>query len=548
MNNPLLTKKITFRKQAREKLKEGVDELADAVKVTLGPKGRNVVIERKFGPPKVTKDGVSVAKEVFLADPIANMGAQMIKQAAGKTADLAGDGTTTATLLAQYIVREGMIAIEEGKHNPIDIKRGIDAAVEFVVKKIKEMAVPIADDVNKIRQIATISSNNDDFLGDLIAQAYDKIGSKGVITAEYSENEETTMKITEGMLIDKGYIAPQFSTNPEKLFCEYEQPLFLLYSRKLSTMDDLIKILETVKQNNRALVIICEDMDGEALASLIVNKLRGGLKVVAVRAPGMGAFKREILEDIAILTGGVVFGDDSGSMLDSFTGDDFGAAMRVKIDKDSCTIIGGQGEEAALKLRIGALEQQITDCTNSIEKERLEIRLAKLATGVAVLKVGANSEVELQEKKDRVDDALAAVKAAVTEGTVPGGGIAYLKIATGAVVIPDVKGINDSFREGFKILIEAIKNPITQILENSGLEAPDIIHQVLLKQEQNYGYNAKMDEYGDMYEQGVIDPAKVARVALENAASVATMVLITECSMNLIPEINMTLSPAMGGQ
>jgi chaperonin GroEL len=535
-----MAKQVLFNVDARDGLKRGVDALANAVKVTLGPKGRNVVIDRKFGSPTITKDGVSVAKEVELEDAIENMGAQMVKEVASKTADIAGDGTTTATVLAQAIVTAGLKNVAAGA-NPMDLKRGIDKAVAQVVKTLKEQSKEVGSDNKKIEQVATISANNDEVIGKLIADAMEKVGKDGVITVEEAKGTETEVKTVEGMQFDRGYLSPYFVTNPEKMETELDAPHILIYDKKISNMKELLPVLEPVAQSGKPLLIIAEDVDGEALATLVVNKLRGSLKIAAVKAPGFGDRRKAMLEDIAILTGGTVISEERGFKLDNATIDMLGTAEKVSIDKDNTTIINGAGSEDDIKARIGQIKAQIETTTSDYDKEKLQERLAKLSGGVAVLYIGAASEVEMKEKKDRVDDALHATRAAVEEGIVAGGGVAYIRAIEG---LDGVEGANADETTGIQIVKRAIEEPLRQIVANAGGEG-SIIVQKVREGKDDYGYNARTEVYENLIGAGVIDPTKVSRVALENAASVSSMLLTTECLLAEIPEEKP--APAMPG-
>jgi chaperonin GroEL len=539
-----MAKDIKFNIEARDLLKKGVDELANAVKVTLGPKGRNVVIDRKFGAPHITKDGVSVAKEIELADPAANMGAQMVKEVASKTGDDAGDGTTTATVLAQSIVNVGLKNVTAGA-NPMDLKRGIDKAVQAVVANIKEQSEIIGEDSNKIQQVAQISANNDKKIGDLIADAFKAVTKEGVITVEEAKGTETHVKVVEGMQFDRGYISPYFVTDGDKMEADLDNPFVLLYDKKISTMKDLMPVLEPAAQAGRPLMIIAEDVEGEALATLVVNRLRGSLKVAAVKAPGFGDRRKEMLEDIAILTGGVVISEEKGMKLEQATLEMLGQCEKITIDKENTTIVNGIGDKGAIDNRVAQIKTLIANSTSDYDKEKLQERLAKLAGGVAVLYVGAASEVEMKEKKDRVDDALSATRAAVEEGIVPGGGVAYIR-ATEA--LDGLKGENDDETTGIEIVRRAIEEPLRQIVANAGGEGAVVVDKVNAG-EADYGYNARTGEYQNLFEAGVIDPAKVSRVALENAASIAGMFLTTECVLIDEPEETpaMPAAPGMGG-
>ncbi len=518
-----MAKEIKFDIESRDALKRGVDALANAVKVTLGPKGRNVVIEKSFGAPHVTKDGVSVAKEIELEDKVENMGAQMVKEVASKTNDIAGDGTTTATVLAQAIVREGLKNVAAGA-NPMDLKRGIDKAVTAVVENLKSQSQVVGDSSEKIKQVAAISANNDDTIGSLIAEAYGKVGKEGVITVEEAKGTDTTVDVVEGMQFDRGYQSPYFVTNPEKMVAELENPYILLVEKKISSMKELLPVLEPVAQAGKSLLIISEEVEGEALATLVVNKLRGSLKIAAVKAPGFGDRRKAMLEDIAILTGGQVISEERGFTMDNATLEMLGTAEKVTIDKDNTTIVNGGGDEAQIKGRVNQIKAQMETTTSDYDREKLQERLAKLAGGVAVLYVGAASEVEMKEKKDRVDDALHATRAAVEEGIVPGGGVALVR----SISALNIDGANQDETTGIKIVKRAIEEPLRQIVANAGGEGSVIVAKVA-DGIGDFGYNAKNDEYVNMYEAGIIDPTKVVRVALENAASVAGMLLTTEC-------------------
>ena len=518
-----MAKEIKFDIESRDALKRGVDALANAVKVTLGPKGRNVVIEKSFGAPHVTKDGVSVAKEIELEDRVENMGAQMVKEVASKTNDIAGDGTTTATVLAQAIVREGLKNVAAGA-NPMDLKRGIDKAVLAVVENLKTQSQAVGDSSEKIKQVASISANNDDTIGTLIAEAFGKVGKEGVITVEEAKGTDTTVDVVEGMQFDRGYQSPYFVTNPEKMVAELENPYILLVEKKISSMKELLPVLEPVAQAGKSLLIISEEVEGEALATLVVNKLRGSLKIAAVKAPGFGDRRKAMLEDIAILTGGQVISEERGFTMENATLDMLGTAEKIVIDKDNTTIVNGAGDEAQIKGRVSQIKAQMESTTSDYDKEKLQERLAKLAGGVAVLYVGAASEVEMKEKKDRVDDALHATRAAVEEGIVPGGGVALVR----AISAINVEGSNLDETTGIKIVKRAIEEPLRQIVANAGGEGSVIVAKVS-EGTGDFGFNAKTDEYVNMYEAGIIDPTKVVRVALENAASVSGMLLTTEC-------------------
>ena len=531
-----MAKEIKFDIESREALKRGVDALANAVKVTLGPKGRNVVIEKSFGAPHVTKDGVSVAKEIELEDRVENMGAQMVKEVASKTNDIAGDGTTTATVLAQAIVREGLKNVAAGA-NPMDLKRGIDKAVTAVVENLKSQSQSVGDSSEKIKQVASVSANNDETIGSLIAEAFGKVGKEGVITVEEAKGIDTTVDVVEGMQFDRGYQSPYFVTNPEKMVAELENPYILLVEKKISSMKELLPVLEPVAQAGKSLLIICEEVEGEALATLVVNKLRGSLKIAAVKAPGFGDRRKAMLEDIAILTGGTVISEERGFTMENATLEMLGTAEKVVIDKDNTTLVNGGGDEAQIKGRVSQIKAQMETTTSDYDKEKLQERLAKLAGGVAVLYVGAASEVEMKEKKDRVDDALHATRAAVEEGIVPGGGVALVR---SIAALANLKGDNQDQDTGIKIIKRAIEEPLRQIVANAGGEGSVIVAKVT-EGAGDFGFNAKTDEYVNMYEAGIIDPTKVVRVALENAASVSGMLLTTEC---VITEVK-SAEPAM---
>ncbi|WP_300670095.1 chaperonin GroEL [Soonwooa sp.] len=519
-----MAKEIKFDIESRDALKRGVDALANAVKVTLGPKGRNVVIEKSFGAPHVTKDGVSVAKEIELEDRVENMGAQMVKEVASKTNDIAGDGTTTATVLAQAIVREGLKNVAAGA-NPMDLKRGIDKAVIAVVENLKSQSQEVGDSSEKIKQVASISANNDDTIGSLIAEAFGKVGKEGVITVEEAKGTDTTVDVVEGMQFDRGYQSPYFVTNPEKMLAELENPYILLVEKKISSMKELLPVLEPIAQGGKSLLIISEEVEGEALATLVVNKLRGSLKIAAVKAPGFGDRRKAMLEDIAILTGGTVISEEQGFTMDNVTLEMLGTAEKVQIDKDNTTIVNGGGDEAKIKGRVAQIKAQMETTTSDYDREKLQERLAKLAGGVAVLYVGAASEVEMKEKKDRVDDALHATRAAVEEGIVAGGGVALVRAIAS---LNALNGENADENTGIKIVKRAIEEPLRQIVANAGGEGSVIVAKVA-EGNGDFGYNAKTDEYVNMLEAGIIDPTKVTRVALENAASVSGMLLTTEC-------------------
>lgn len=519
-----MAKEIKFNIKAREELKNGVDALADAVKVTLGPKGRNVIIEKKFGAPHITKDGVTVAREVELEDPFQNMGAQLVKEVASKTGDQAGDGTTTATVLAQAIVNVGLKNVTAGA-NPMDLKRGIDKAVSAVVENIKSQAQEVDDDISKIENVARVSANNDEEIGRLIAEAMEKVKKEGVITVEEAKGTETSVDVVEGMQFDRGYISPYFVTNSEKMECEMDSPYILLYDKKISNLKDMLPILEAVAQSGRPLLIIAEDVDNEALATLVVNRLRGSLKICAVKAPSFGDRRKEMLEDIAVLTGGTVVSEVKGMQLAQATINDLGTAEKVSVNKDNTTIVNGAGSKDAIASRVNQIKAQIETTTSNYDKEKLQERLAKLAGGVAVLYIGAPSEVEMKEKKDRVDDALSATRAAIAEGIVPGGGVAYIRSLS---VLDELKGDNDDENTGIAIIRRAIEEPMRQIMENAGVEGAVILQKVK-DGKGDFGYNARTDQFENFFETGVIDPAKVTRVALENASSIAGMFLTTEC-------------------
>ncbi|MDP4284161.1 MAG: chaperonin GroEL [Bacteroidota bacterium] len=537
-----MSKQIFFDIEARNKMKKGVDTLANAVKVTLGPKGRNVVIEKKFGAPSVTKDGVTVAKEIELSDPIENMGAQMVKEVASKTADVAGDGTTTATVLAQSIISEGLKNVAAGA-NPMDLKRGIDKAVIAVVKHLKKQSVSVGDNTNKIEQVASISANNDESIGKLIAQAMIKVGKEGVITVEEAKGTDTTVEVVEGMQFDRGYVSPYFVTNSEKMEADLENPYILIYDKKISAMKDILHILEKVAQSGRPLLIISEDLEGEALATLVVNKLRGTIKVAAVKAPGFGDRRKEMLQDLAVLTKGTVISEDQGYKLDGVDLTHLGEATAVTIDKDNTTIVGGKGVKKDIAARVNQIKAQIESTTSDYDKEKLQERLAKLSGGVAVLYVGAPSEVEMKEKKDRVDDALHATRAAVEEGIVPGGGVAYIRAIES---LENLKGENEDETTGIQIVRRAVEEPLRQIVINSGIEG-SIVVQKIKEGKKDYGFNARTEVYENLLAAGVIDPTKVTRIALENAASIAGMLLTTECVISDKPEKDKAGMPQGGG-
>ena len=540
-----MAKEIKCNIKAREELKNGVDALADAVKVTLGPKGRNVIIEKKFGAPHITKDGVTVAREVELEDPFQNMGAQLVKEVASKTGDQAGDGTTTATVLAQAIVNVGLKNVAAGA-NPMDLKRGIDKAVSAVVEGIKAQSQEVDDDIEKIENVARVSANNDEKIGALIAEAMKKVKKEGVITVEEAKGTETTVDVVEGMQFDRGYISPYFVTNSEKMECEMDSPYILLYDKKISNLKELLPILESVAQSGRPLLIIAEDVDNEALATLVVNRLRGSLKICAVKAPGFGDRRKEMLEDIAILTGGTVISEVKGMQLAQATAQDLGTADKVTVNKDNTIIVNGAGSKQAIADRVNQIKAQIETTTSNYDKEKLQERLAKLAGGVAVLYIGAASEVEMKEKKDRVDDALSATRAAIAEGIVPGGGVAYIRCLDR---LDELKGDNDDENTGIAIIRRAIEEPLRQIVANAGVEGAVIVQKVK-EGNGDFGYNARTDSFENFFATGVIDPAKVTRVALENAASIAGMFLTTECVIADKKEDNPApamAAPGMGG-
>ena len=533
-----MAKDILFNVEAREKLKTGVDALANAVKVTLGPKGRNVIISKKFGAPQITKDGVTVAKEIELKDPIENMGAQMVKEVASKTADIAGDGTTTATVLAQAIITAGLKNVAAGA-NPMDLKRGIDKAVAEIVVNLKKISKEVGSDNSKIEQIATISANNDETIGKLIAKAMKVVGNDGVITVEEAKGTETEVKTVEGMQFDRGYLSPYFVTNAEKMITEMENPLILICEKKISSMKELLPILEPVVQAGKSLLIIAEDVDGEALGTLVVNRLRGSLKVAAVKAPGFGDRRKAMLEDIAILTGGQVVSEERGMTLENVTMEMLGTAQKIEIDKDNTTLINGKGNPKDIKGRIIQIKSQIESTTSDYDKEKLQERLAKLSGGVAVLFIGAPTEMEMKEKKDRVDDALAATRAAVEEGIVPGGGVALIRASAN---LDKIVGVNEDETTGFAIVRRAVEEPLRQIIANAGGEGAIIVQKVK-EGKDDFGYNARTEKYEKLYSAGVIDPTKVTRIAIENAASIAAMLLTTECVIADQPEEN---NPAAG--
>jgi len=519
-----MAKEIVFEIDARDRLKKGVDALANAVKATLGPKGRNVVLDKKFGAPQITKDGVTVAKEIELKDAIENMGAQMVKEVASKTNDIAGDGTTTATVLAQAIINAGLKNVAAGA-NPMDLKRGIDKAVNTVIEELKKLSQEVGSDNDKIKQVATISANNDESIGALISEAMKVVGNDGVITVEEAKGTETEVKTVEGMQFDRGYLSPYFVTNPEKMIAVLENPHILIFDKKISNMKDLLPILEPVAQSGNPLLIISEDVDGEALATLVVNKIRGSLKVAAVKAPGFGDRRKAMLEDIAILTGGTVISEDSGYKLENATMEMLGTCEKIEIDKDNTTIINGASSKDDILARTNQIKAQIESTTSEYDKEKLQERLAKLAGGVAVLYVGAATEIEMKEKKDRVDDALASTRAAIEEGIIPGGGVAYIRAADS---LDEKNGLNEDESTGIKIIKRAIEEPLRTIIENAGGEGAVVVQKVK-EGKGDFGYNAHTDKYENLYKSGVIDPTKVSRSALENAASIASMLLTTEC-------------------
>ena len=541
-----MAKELKFNIEAREQLKKGVDELANAVKVTLGPKGRNVIIEKKFGAPHITKDGVTVAKEIELADAFQNTGAQLVKSVASKTGDDAGDGTTTATVLAQSIVATGLKNVAAGA-NPMDLKRGIDKAVAKVVEHIKAQSEQVGDNYDKIEQVATVSANNDQEIGKLIADAMKKVSKDGVITIEEAKSRETTIGVVEGMQFDRGYLSPYFVTNTEKMECEMENPLILIYDKKISNLQEFLPILNPAAQTGRPILVIAEDVESEALTTLVVNRLRAQLKICAVKAPGFGDRRKAMLEDIAILTGGIVISEEKGLKLEQATIEMLGSAEKVTITKDNTTIVGGKGQKENIQDRVNQIKNEIKNTTSDYDKEKLQERLAKLSGGVAVLYVGAASEVEMKEKKDRVDDALCATRAAIEEGIVPGGGVAFIRSLE---CLEGLEGENADETTGIKIVKRAIEEPLRQIVENAGLEGSVVVEKVR-NQKGDFGYNARKDTYENLRESGIIDPAKVCRVALENAASIAGMFLTTECvicdAKEDKPEMPMGGAPGMGG-
>lgn len=536
-----MAKDITFDIEARDGLRKGVDALANAVKVTLGPKGRNVIVSKSFGAPVVTKDGVTVAKEIELSDALEDMGAQMVKEVASKTNDLAGDGTTTATVLAQAIVKEGLKNVAAGA-NPMDLKRGIDKAVNAIVDNLAKQSKKVGDSSEKIKQVASISSNNDETIGELIAEAFDKVGKEGVITVEEAKGTDTYVDVVEGMQFDRGYLSPYFVTDSEKMIADLDNPYILLFDKKISTMKDLLPVLEPVAQSGKPLLIIAEDVDGEALATLVVNKLRGSLKIAAVKAPGFGDRRKAMLEDIAILTNGTVISEERGFSLETATVDMLGSCEKVTIDKDNTTIVNGSGAAKNIKTRVNQIKSQIETTTSDYDKEKLQERLAKLSGGVAVLYVGAASEVEMKEKKDRVDDALHATRAAVEEGIVAGGGVAFLRSKS---VLSKVSADNADEETGVQIVARAIESPLRTIVENAGGEGSVVVAKVY-EGKADFGYDAKSEKYVEMHKAGIIDPKKVTRIALENAASVAGMILTTECALTDIKE-DTPPAPPMGG-
>ena len=537
-----MAKDIKFEMEARDLLKKGVDALADAVKITLGPKGRNVIIDKPYGAPQITKDGVTVAKEIELEDKFQNMGAQLVKEVASKTNDDAGDGTTTATILAQSIIGVGLKNVTAGA-NPMDLKRGIDKAVKKVIESIRAQSTDVGDDLKKIENIAKISANGDETIGRLIAEAMEKVSKEGVITVEEAKGTDTYVDVVEGMQFDRGYISPYFVTDTEKMEVQFESPLILIHDKKISTLKDMLPILEKAVETGKPLLIIAEDIDSEALTTLVVNRLRGSLKIAAVKAPGFGDRRKEMLEDIAILTGGVVISEEKGLALENATLEMLGSAEKITIDKDNTTIVNGAGDKDGIDNRVSQIRAQIEKTTSDYDREKLQERLAKLAGGVAVLYVGAASEVEMKEKKDRVEDALSATRAAVEEGTVPGGGVAYIRAIA---VLEDLKGDNDDETTGIEIIKRAIEEPLRQIIANSGKEGAVIVQKVR-EGSADFGYNARTEKFENLYETGVIDPAKVTRVALENAASIAGMFLSTECVITDIKEDNPAPQMPMGG-
>jgi len=540
-----MAKDIIFSIKAREALKKGVDELSNAVKVTLGPKGRNVILDKSYGAPNVTKDGVTVAKEIELKDPVENMGAQMVKEVASKTSDLAGDGTTTATVLAQAIFTTGLKNVTAGA-NPMDLKRGIDKAVAEVIKSLKIQTKQVGDSMEKIEQVASVSANNDQFIGKMIAEAMGKVKKEGVITIEEAKGIETTVKVVEGMQFDRGYISPYFVTDTDKMEAVYENPYILIYDKKISVMKDLLPVLEKVVQASRPLIIVCEDVEGEALATLVVNKIRGTLKVAAVKAPGFGDRRKEMLEDIAVLTGGTVISEEKGFKLEDATLQYLGQTEKVTIDKENTTIMNGSGKKSDITARINQIKSQVSTTTSDYDREKLQERLAKLAGGVAVIYVGAASEIEMKEKKDRFEDALHATRAAIEEGIIPGGGVAYIRAQK---VVEKLKGENEDENIGINIVKRSLEEPLRQIVENTGLEGSVVVQKVKDGKD-DFGFNARTEVYENLYQAGVIDPTKVARVALENAASIASMLLTTECVVATHKEEKPPMppmNPGMGG-
>lgn len=537
-----MAKNIIFNTEAREQLRLGVDALANAVKVTLGPKGRNVIIDKKFGAPHITKDGVSVAKEVELEDAVQNMGAQLVKEVASKTNDQAGDGTTTATVLAQAIVNTGIKNVTAGA-NPMDLKRGIDKAVAEVIKDLKARSREIGEGKEKVEQVATISANNDKFIGQMIAEAMDKVKKEGVITIEEAKGLDTTVKVVEGMQFDRGFLSPYFVTNTEKMEAIYENPFILIYDKKISNLKELLPILEKTVQTGRGLLIISEDIEGEALATLVVNRLRGSLKIVAVKAPGFGDRRKEMLEDIAILTGGTVISEEKGYKLEDADLTMLGSAQKITVDKDNTTIVSGAGAKEQIDARVSQIKAQIEKTTSDYDREKLQERLAKLAGGVAVIYVGAASEVEMKEKKDRFDDALNATRAALEEGIIPGGGVAFIRAIK---ALDNLKGENEDEETGIQIVRRALEEPLRQIVANAGMEGSVVVNKVK-ELEGDYGFNARTEVYEDLHTSGVIDPTKVARVAIENAASIASMILTTECVLSEIKEEAPAMPGAPGG-
>lgn len=537
-----MAKEVKFNIEARDMLKRGVDAMANAVKVTLGPKGRNVILEKKFGAPQISKDGVTVAKEIEVKDPVENMGAQLVKEVASKTADVAGDGTTTATVLAQAIINTGLKNVTAGA-NPMDLKRGIDKAVEAVVKNLKSQSKEVGDSFEKIEQVATISANNDNVIGKHIADAMKQVKKEGVITIEEAKGTETTVKVVEGMQFDRGYISPYFVTDPDKMEAVLEDPFILLYDKKISGMKDFLPILEKAVQTGRPLLIISEEVEGEALATLVVNKIRGSLKICAVKAPGFGDRRKEMLQDIAVLTGGVVISEEQGYKLENADLSYLGQAEKIVIDKDNTTIVNGKGKKENITARVNQIKAQIEKTTSDYDKEKLQERLAKLSGGVAVLYVGAASEVEMKEKKDRFDDALHATRAAIEEGIVPGGGIAYIRAIA---ALDKLKGDNEDEDTGIAIIRRSLEEPLRMIVENAGIEG-SIVVQKVKEGKDDYGFNASTEKYENLYKSGVIDPTKVTRVALENAASIAGMLLTTECVVSEVKEKAAPAMPAMPG-